>query len=207
MKNNYVLYLGSKSQSRQELLKQVQIPFKLVGQNADETLCDWNLPLEEVVASIALYKMEHVVLPHGKKDGEICFVLTADTLSQDSTGAVSGKPSDRQDAVKKIKAAQKGPMRTGTSFCLDKKIWKNGAWHLEQRIQEFVDAEYIFNIPDDWIDIYLDQEKRSAEASGAIAIEHFGIFFFKHMRGSFSAIIGLPMYELRQALEKSGFFK
>lgn len=205
--NSHILYLGSKSPSRQELLKQAYIPFALVGQDADETQCDWNLPLEQVVTQIALYKMEHVVLPVGKEENAICFVLTADTLSLEPNGKVSGKPIDREDAIAKIKAAQKGWMRTATAFCLDKKVWKNSQWHLEERIQQWVAAEYVFHVPDEWIDIYLDQEERSAQASGAIAIEYFGIFFFKEIRGSFSTIVGLPMYELREALERIGFFK
>ena len=207
MNNNRILFLGSKSLSRQELLKQAGINFTLVNQDADETQCDWNLPLEQVLRQIAQYKMDHVIVPNGDKENEICFVLTADTLSLEPDGTISGKPADREDAITKIKAAQKGWMRTATAFCLDRKIWKNGAWHLEERIQDCVASEYIFYVTDDWINRYLEYERRSAQASGAIAIERFGIFFFKEVRGSFSAIVGLPMYELREALEKIGFFK
>jgi septum formation protein len=207
MNSHNILFLGSKSPSRKELLEQAGINFIGVSQDADETQCDWRLPLEQVVNHIALYKMKHVILPDGDKENEVCFVLTADTLSLEPDGTISGKPTDREDAIAKIKAAQKGWMRTATAFCLDRKIWKNGVWHLEERIQDCVVSEYIFHIPDNWIERYLEHEQRSAQASGAIAIEQFGIFFFKEVRGSFSSIVGLPMYELREALEKIGFFK
>ena len=77
---NHILYLGSTSKSRQRLLKEASIPFQLVGQSVDETLCDWNRPLSQLVETIAIYKMEHIILPDGKKEGDYCFVLTADTL-------------------------------------------------------------------------------------------------------------------------------
>lgn len=203
MKTNHTLYLGSKSASRQMLLKQAHIPFTLVGQDADESACDWALPLQKVVESIAVYKMEHVILPAGK-EGEICFVLTADTLSQDATGAIHGKPTDRDDAIIKIKAARAG-MRTGTAFCLDKKVWRSGSWHLERRIEQFVDARYEFIVPDEWIENYLTISF-GLNCSGAIAIEDYGGLFLKMVQGSYTTIVGLPLFELREQLEEIGFF-
>jgi len=201
MKN--ILLLGSKSQSRQTLLREIQIPFKVVGQDADETQCDWGLPLPKLVQKIALHKMNHVVLPVGD-DGAICFVLTADTLSQDKSGMINGKPIDKNDAIIKIKMARKGTYLC-TAFCLDRKIWRDGTWHVQERIEEWVPAEYNFIVPDDWIDIYL--EKSSAlQTSNAIAVEEFGGQFLQKVRGSYSAIVGLPLFQVRKALEHIRFF-
>lgn len=197
------LYLGSKSPSRQLLLQEIQLPFTVVGQDADETKCDWALPLPQVVASIARYKMDHVVLPAGS-EGEICFVLTADTLSQDPNGDLQGKAVDRDDAIAKLKAAR-GVSYVGTAFCLDKKIWRNGAWSLEQRIERYVQAAYVFDVPDKWIETYLEKSM-GLNTAGAIAVEGFGLQFLKMVNGSFSTIVGLPLFELREALEELGFF-
>lgn len=201
---NHTLLLGSKSYSRKMLLTQAQIPFTLLEQNADETRCDWKLPLPLLVAQIALLKMGHVIIPDGKNEGQICFVLTADTMSQDSNGVIHGKPVDRVDAIAKIKAAAHGNYLC-TAFCLDKRIWKSGRWQLQKRIQEVVAAEYLFIIPDQWIDRYL-QKSIALQTSGAIAIEEFGVQFLKTVQGSYSTIVGLPMFELRQALEQVDFF-
>src|SRR5690606_3744651 len=103
-----VLYFGSKSQSRRLLLEESRIPFVCVDQEADEAQCDWGLPLPQLVLSIALHKMEHVIIPDGKYDGEVCFVLTADTMSHDKTGTIHAKPVDRFDAIAKIKATRQG---------------------------------------------------------------------------------------------------
>ncbi len=203
MKTNHVLLLGSKSQSRQTLLRQAAIPFMLADQDADETACDWNLPLPQVVASIALHKMEHVIVPDGK-EGDVCFVLTADTLSQDAHGAIHGKPVDRADAIEKIKSAR-GGMRTGTAFCLDRKRLKSGTWVVDERIQKYVEASYEFIIPDVWVNTYLEQSY-GLICSGAIAIEEYGGLFLKSINGSYTTIVGLPLYELREELENIGFF-
>ncbi|MCA9769740.1 Maf family protein [Candidatus Dependentiae bacterium] len=205
MKKN-TLYLGSKSLSRQELLKQAHISFTLVNQDVNESVCDWNLSLPEVVQNIAIYKMQHTILPDGDDEGDICFVLTADTLSQDPNGSIAGKPKDRADAIRMLRQAQEGYMKTGTAFCLDKKIWHEGKWHKHERIIEYVEGRYIFNVPNNWIDTYLDTSDRYSMSSGALTIEEYGILFFKEVQGSFTAVVGLPMYELRQALEKIGFF-
>lgn len=202
MKQNTLL-LASSSASRQQLLREAQIPYQLVTQTADEAKCDWNLPLQQVVQNIARYKMEHVVLPQGS-EGDICYVVTADTLSEDSNGTISGKPTDRADAIKQIKLAR-NRMRTGTAFCLDRKIYRNGAWEIDQRIERFVQAYSVFDVPDEWIDIYL-AKSIGLVCSGAVAIEGYGGLFLRSVEGSYTTIVGLPLFELREALEEVGFF-
>lgn len=209
-----VLYFGSKSQSRRMLLEESQIPFVTVGQNADESQCDWGLPLPQLVLSIALYKMQHVILPDGKHEGDICYVLTADTMSHDTMGIVHGKPVDRADAIAKIKATATGSSLC-TAFCLDRKVWRPvlrsfseggaGAWVIEDRVADVVSVKFIFAVPDNWLDIYLEKTP-FLNVSGGIAVEKFGNQFLKMVQGSYSTIIGLPLFELREALEKLGFF-
>lgn len=198
------LYFGSKSKPRRILLEEAHIPFVVVDQDADEAQCDWNLSLPQLVLSIALYKMQHVILPEGK-EGEICFVLTADTMSHDKTGKIHGKPVDRDDAIAKIKAAREGSFLC-TAFCLDRKIWRSGKWEIEERVADVVSAEFIYYVADQWIDYYLERTP-FLDVSGAIAVENFGNQFLKTVHGSYSTIIGLPLFEVRQALEKLGFYR
>lgn len=199
MKNT--LYLGSTSASRKMLLNQAKIPFTVLAQSADESQCDWNQPLQNVVESIALYKMEQLRLPEGKQ-GDVCYVVTADTLTQNNKGELEGKPTDRADAIKKLISAREG-VCTGTAFCLDRRIYDD-QWLLDKRMVRFVQAEYQFIVPDEAIEFYLS----SVEALGtcAIAIEDIGAQFLKELHGSYTAVVGLPMYELRQALTDLGFF-
>ena len=200
----YPLYLSSSSQSRQMLLNQAQIPFTLIKQSADESKCDWHLSLPEVVKNIAQYKMAHSIMPDGK-EGDVCFVLTADTLTLDAHDTIQGKPTDRQDAIKKLRAIRDGFVTAGTAFCLERKKYSDGRWHTQERIVEYVKAEYLFQVPDECIDAYLDQSVGLA-ASGAIGIETYGGQFLKEIRGSYTAVVGMPLFELRLSLEKLGFY-
>jgi septum formation protein len=199
-----ILYFGSKSKPRRMLLEEAQIPFVVVDQDADETKCDWGMPLPQLVLSIALYKMQHVLLPDGKHEGDMCFVLTADTMSHDATGKIHGKPVDRDDAIAKIRAARDGSFLC-TAFCLDRKVWDSGKWVTQERVANIVSANFIYYVADEWIDYYLEHTPY-LEVSGGIAVENFGNQFLKTVSGSYSTIIGLPLFEIRQALEQLGFY-
>lgn len=205
------LYLGSKSRSRQDLLRQAGIPFVLADADCDEKACDWGMPLEQLVKTIALAKMEHVVLPSSAREGEEIFVLTADTLGINSEGRICGKPADKEDAIAMLKTYRTG-VRTGTGFCLDKRVWRAGAWEIAERIVRYVDATYIFDVPDACIDYYFDNLPllnngcTYMDLSGAVAIEGVGMSFTGSIHGSYTAIAGLPLFELRQALQVLGFF-
>lgn len=198
------LLLGSQSQSRQMLLRESHIPFKLIAQSADESQCDWGLPLEQVVKGIALYKMEHALIPDDIND-KTCFVLTADTLSQDKQGRISGKPTSKEQAIEMVRRARSG-MRTATAFCVERKVKKGDTWQTDKQIIECVWSKYVFDIPDDWMETYFNSSNAFI-ASGAIAIENFGGQFLKTIDGSYSTIIGLPLFEVRQALTQLGFFE
>ena len=197
------LYLGSKSCSRQELLSNAGILFELVGQDADETVCDWNLPFKEIVARIARHKMTHVILPAGTEN-DVCFVLTADTMTCTPDGSISGKPVDRDDAIAMIKAA-KNNVITGTAFCLERKRWHAGSWCTEKCIEGYAEGSCPYVVPDAWLETFLEHPFVYSYA-GALSVEGFGAQFVKEVHGSYSAIRGLPMFELREALEEIGFF-
>ncbi len=198
------LYLGSKSVSRKTLLEQALIPFEIASQDADEAVCDWTLPLEQAVASIARYKMEHVILPQ-RKENDLIFVLTADTLSVDADGNLNGKPIDKIDAIKKIVRNRGIEHRLATAFCLDRKKRVGASWIVDQRIEQVVSATYRFDIPDEWIERYLEHSLGMI-SSGAVAVELYGTQFLQYVHGSYSTVLGLPMFELRQAMEEIGFY-
>jgi len=160
--------------------------------------------IEDTVLRIAQSKMRHAMLPAGVKASDIAFVLTADTMVQDSTGTVHGKPHDRADAIAKLRAARNGNY-LATGFCVARKKWHGGVWVTEEQIELVVTARYLFDIPEHWLDHYLDTTL-GLHCAGAAAVEGFGAQFLKTIDGSHSCIIGLPLYEVREALEKLGFF-
>ena len=197
------LLLASQSKARRMLLQEAQIPFTLLAQEANEKECDWSQNLNDVVLSIARHKMDNIIMPQGH-EGQIEWVLTADTLCYSQDGVICGKPIDRQDAINMIQKARKG-MQIATAFCLHKKQLKNGLWQTIKKKEQVVAGFCIFDVPDSYMQEYLQTTAIFAIA-GAMCIEARGQLFLKEVSGSYSAILGLPMYELGKALEELGFF-
>lgn len=199
----HTLLLGSSSVSRQILLKEAKIPFVLIGHTADEDAIP-KTSVQETVLNIARFKMEHVAMPQGK-EGDVAFVLTADSMVAGPDGVIYGKPKDYADAVKIIRVMATGVSFTYTGFCIEKRTMVNGAWKTERKIESVVGAGCRFAIPEHWIKTYIENS-RALEAAGATTIELYGGQFLQSVEGSFTAVMGLPMFEVRQALEELGFF-
>jgi septum formation protein len=199
-----ILYLASSSRSRQVLLEEARIPFECIGHDADEEAADRALPFLALLQQIARDKMDYALLKPGVYEGQEIFVLSADSMGYDAQGVVHGKPTDREDAIKKIKSLGDKAV-TGTAYCLDKKRWDGTSWIVIERQERVVEARYRFVIPDHWIDRYLEHSWAMI-ASGAIAVEFYGAQFLEWIDGSYTTVMGLPMFELRQDLEKLGFF-
>lgn len=204
MKNTHTLFLASNSRSRQMLLKEAHIPYMVIGHQAREEDIPLEGSLESVVLEIARHKMAHTVIPGAFTEGTVIYVLTADSLGQDAEGVFHGKAVDREDAIAKIKNLSK-QTKTATGFCLHKKIYKDGQFVTEKSVEKAVMSTYTFTIPDSWIDRYLEHSWAMI-ASGAIAIELYGGQFLQSIQGSYSTIVGLPLFELREALEELDFY-
>jgi septum formation protein len=125
-------------------------------------------------------------------------------MVQDSKGNLHGKPKDRADAIAKLKQARHGN-HLATGFCVERRRWDGLQWITEQHLEQVVTADYLFYIPDQWINYYLDTTL-GLHCAGAAAVEGFGSQFLKRVNGSHSCIIGLPLFEVREALEQLGFF-
>jgi septum formation protein len=205
----YVLYLASSSQTRRNLLADAQIPFAIITQTADESVVSLNnRPLPEVVQEIAMLKMKHIQVPDGKLDGQIVFVVTADTLTLTGDAErfeIFGKPKDYEHAKYMLKAGRTGST-TGTAFCVQKLVWKDSFWHKLDEQTGYAEGWNLIDIPDAWIDFYLEHVDYM-NLSGAIKIRGLCEQFTKEVRGSYSAIMGLPMYELRETLMRIGFYE
>lgn len=65
-----ILLVGTKSVQRRRLLSESKIPFKLIDQDADESECDYGLPFVQLLESIAVHKMNHVIMPEAQNEGD-----------------------------------------------------------------------------------------------------------------------------------------
>lgn len=198
------LLLASQSASRRELLEEARISFRLVEQVADERACPWTLPIEELVQEIAYLKMVHVVMPDDLDRDCVHYILTADTLTQDSAGLVYGKPASHEDAVTTLRALRHGQVVTATGFRLERRVWRGG-WLTDAVETGVVAGSCHFAVPDAWIDRYIENSI-ALSCAGSMAIEGYGSRFVHTISGSYTAIMGLPLYEVQIALDRLGFF-
>jgi len=200
----FTLYIASNSASRKKLLEQAGIIFEVIEHDADESTVQQDQPFCNIVQQTAQLKMDHAKISDGNYQGEIRFILTADTLGLTKQDRVLCKPFNRKDAISMLGDARGGTL-TITAFCLRKIEWKYGYWHLVQEVADFDQADSIFDVPDVCMDFYLDSID-FLSVSGAISIEGVGGQFLKFVQGSYESIIGLPMYKLRKHLYDMGFY-
>ena len=72
----HILYIGSQSPSRQNLLKQADIPYKVLSHDSDECVVMGDMSFDDYVLAIAREKMAHVQLPSREEAGsDEIFVL------------------------------------------------------------------------------------------------------------------------------------
>lgn len=204
MKN--ILYLGSKSESRQKLLDLAEIPYKVLGHTADECAVDLSHGFEDYVLDIAKHKMDHVTLPE-VTENQIAFVLTADTLVQtEKTKTILGKPENMQDAIRMVEISNKEPVKVTTACCLQKNKYTKGSWQIVDKRYWTTSAIIEFYIEEELIDKYFEKLPLALKGCGAEIVDNYGLNFLKSINGSFTTVMGLPLFELRQNLRDIGFF-
>lgn len=189
---------------RKQLITHMGIAYQLIEHSTDETVEQKDITLIDAVRMVAKRKMDSVVISE-TYNYQTAYILTADTLGADAHGRLYGKPVDRQQAREFLHASQ-GTNMVATAFCLHKREKINAQWQLVQEKLVAVQTIYEFDMPDIWIERYLDNVPQALSASAALTIEGFGAQFMRSINGSYTAILGLPVYELRVALEQIGYF-
>lgn len=204
---NDLLYLGSQSKSRQKLLQEVGIQFTVVPHQSDEALERGNRSVEEYVVAIAQGKMEALLLPDPASVAQpYLYVLTADTLvHQQETDRLLGKPKDREDAKRMMRDMRDKEVAVVTGCCLRRYVVHGDRWKIEHEVAWATGATIEFWVEEEFLDTFYEREPIALVAAGATIIEGYGQMFFKRITGSHSTVIGLPLFELRQALKNMGF--
>ena len=89
-----------------------------------------------------------------------------------------------------------------TGFCCRRLV--NGA--VEAEVSGAVGCQVELDLTDEHIKTYLAGQPEFTCIAGALAVEEFGAQFIRTYNGSYTAVLGLPMAEVRDALEELGFF-
>jgi septum formation protein len=196
------LYLASASPRRSQLLKQIGIRFEVISHlDIDESL-QKSEPPEFYVRRLAEEKAragyaEIVSISSPSLKIRITPVLGADTcISLD--GKILGKPVDKEHGIAMLKGLSGCSHKVLTAICLF-----DGTNVLHALSQSTVTFK---TLDTKEIEQYWETGE-PADKAGAYAIQGYAARFVVDLQGSFSGVVGLPLYELSELLvvyEKQG---
>lgn len=189
------IILASSSPRRQEILKLLNIPFKVIIPNIDETISSAIEP-EEIPEFLAREKVTAVIhsLPPQQ---EILWILGADTIIL-KEGKIFGKPDSRAQAEAFLREFSGKTHQVITSVVLyngRKKIFVSKNAVTKVTFSELSDKE---------INWYLDTEEWHG-AAGGYRIQSLASCFIKSIEGTQSCVTGLPIFELYDMFKGQGY--
>ena len=189
-----MIYLASASPRRQELLRQLGITFEVIASNLDEVRESQETP-ETYVMRVARDKARHVAGLLRTRD-PAAIVLAADTevvLDDD----VLGKPRNRTHGLEMLHRLQGRTHEVLTAVVLCR---GEQEWSVLSRSRVTFDAMF----PAD-IERYWDSGEPEGKAGG-YAIQGRGAAFIARLEGSYSGVMGLPVFETAQLLRQAGLW-
>ena len=187
------LYLASGSPRRAQLLAQIGFSISKIASDIDETPHENELALA-YTERMAWQKSEQAlalfVEAHGA--GPELPVLTADT-SVAIDGLILGKPDNHAHAVTMLR------MLSGRSHQVISSVVM---WHQGQRSQATQVSDVTFRpLTEAEIQAYVDSGEADDKA-GAYGIQGAAAVFIEHLSGSFSGVMGLPLFETAALLRQ-----
>jgi len=196
------IYLASQSPRRQELLKQIGVQFELLIAEPDEDTESLEIPLPDekarnYVQRVTLAKST-IALARWQNSGKPWApILCADTtvsLSGHPTGEILGKPIDAADAARILQmlSGKVHEVLTAVALMLDP---ETKPLSLVQ-----VSAVEFGHLTPEQITSYISSGEPFGKA-GAYGIQGLGSAFIPSIKGSYSGIMGLPIYEVNQLLD------
>jgi septum formation protein len=182
------LILASKSPRRRELLRKAGLTFIVVPSSFDESSAPVSSP-EKYVKFLAESKASDVSEKYPEQ-----WVIGADTIVKAGDN-ILGKPESGRDAFRMLTqlSGRLHHVITGYSICCK----KNG-----YSFTDSVTTEVVFkNLTKTETDWYIKTEEPFGKA-GAYAIQGLASRFVKLIKGSYTNVVGLPVYEVIEALNR-----
>lgn len=182
------IYLASASPRRSELLRQVGVAHEIRPTPVDESLRAGEAPVEYV---LRLAEEKASALWDVLRPAERAPVLAADTTVA-LEGEIFGKPSGRDDAMSMLSRLSGRTHQVHTAVALRH---ARGACarvsSSDVTLRELTAAE---------IEWYW-QTGEPADKAGAYAVQGVAAIFIRHIAGSYSGVMGLPLFETWELLQ------
>jgi septum formation protein len=198
------IYLASQSPRRQELLKQIGVRFEMLLPQAGEDTegIETPLPHEKArayVERVTLAKSEIALQRWQKSDLAWAPILCADTtvsLPGDTEGEILGKPTDATDAkrILKMLSGKTHEVLTGVAVTVNPK--ESPIFLLQVSEVQFA------QLSEGQMNAYIATGEPFGKA-GAYGIQGSASAFIPSIEGSYSGIMGLPLYETAQLLKRA----
>ena len=188
------VYLASGSPRRRELLQQIGVPVRVVEAAVDEAVLAGEAPadyVERLAAAKAGAGWER------NREAIGGAVLAADTAVV-LDGEILGKPKDRQDAEGMLRLLSGRTHEVLTAVAL------RTAGGIRSRISR---SEVTFRrIAAEEAQSYWESGEPRDKA-GAYAIQGRAAVFISELRGSYSGVVGLPLFETAELLSEAGVWR
>ncbi|GAB2687550.1 Maf-like protein [Mucilaginibacter koreensis] len=187
MKGLPTVILASKSPRRQELLRQMDIDFRIVLKEVDESYPEGLTP-----EAIAVHIAEKKAMAFDEAvTNEI--VLTADTIVC-IDDQILGKPTDAAHAVQMLRQLSGRVHRVITGVCIMHK----------GEVNKFFDVSEVFfrHLSDEEIQTYVEKYL-PLDKAGAYGIQEWvGVTGIERINGSYTNVVGLPTEKVYQQLKR-----
>ena len=187
------IYLASRSPRRQELLAQIGVKFESMELDVDEAV------LEGESARAYVERLARAKAEAGWRRIERDSLRRAPVLGADTTvavdGRILGKPADSREAAQMLATLSGRLHQVLTALAL-----RFGA-RLETAVS-ITEVRFRPLSPED-IARYL-ATREFEDKAGAYGIQGHAARFVADLHGSFSGVVGLPLYEAAQLLERIG---
>jgi len=183
-----MILLASQSPRRRELLKQIGVAHEVVSVRVDET------PLEGETPANYVRRITLAKAAAGQDLYQAHPVLAADTCVI-VNNLILGKPADAEDAVRILLQLSDTTHQVLTGVAL-----------LHDRARHYLlsRSEVRFCAITEAMARRYWATGEPADKAGAYAIQGYGALFIQHISGSYSGIMGLPLYETGQILANAG---
>ncbi|WP_312232787.1 Maf family protein [Stutzerimonas nitrititolerans] len=184
------LFLASASPRRRELLTQIGVPFELLSITLDET----PLPAERPEAYVQRLAREKALAGWAAVGDDSVAVLGADTTVVIDE-RILGKPADRAEGLLMLESLSDREHHVLTAVALatrDACEVRLVTSRVRFRRIERAEAEAYW------------ASGEPCDKAGGYAIQGWGAVFVAELRGSYSAVVGLPLCETAQLLDQAG---
>ncbi len=183
------LWLASQSPRRAELLHQIKVCHQVIRVNVPETRCADESPVT-YVQRLALSKSQAGVL--AADDGVP--VLGADTIVVLGQQVLE-KPKDKPDFLRMLNLLSDNTHQVMTAVAVSQ-CAQSDVLHCVTEVQ--------FGPINDCMAEKYWALGEPVDKAGGYGIQGLGAAFVAHINGSYSNVVGLPLYETAQLLERFG---